>query len=1002
MRLFCQILLLVGIAATMGCTRQKQPVDYVDPFLGTSGNRWMLFPGPCLPFGMVKLSPDNTDDYAFDAGYEYKNNSICGFGHVHSWATGSFLIMPGTGKIKILPGTKEHPEGGYRSRINHNTEKASPGYYSVMLEDYGIKAELTATTRGGFQRYTFPKNVDGHIIIDLQVPEEMKPTTLGAGIRKVSDTEIEGWIHHQQDFNDYILHFVARFNRPFEVMGGWQGSEIITETNEISITKDTDIGAFLKFKMGDNPVVLMETGMSYVSTGQARLNLETEMGKFNWDFEAAHQSAKDIWNNLLGKIKVEGGTESDKTKFYTNLYHSYSARTIYSDVNGKYMDMCEKEQQLANPDSPVYGCDAFWMTFWNLNQLWGLVTPDVNEKWVKSLLEIYDKGGWLSNGPGGIEYSGIMEAEHEIPLIVGAWQKGIRNFDGHKAYKAMREIQTTPSKPHECGGYVGNRNIIPYMTMGFVPADEGPVSNTLEYAFDDWCVAQMAKSLGKTEDYNYFMQRGQNYRNVFDQSTGYIRPKYAGGPWLEEFTPVISAVGKEDNFGTRDYVEANAWQYSWFVPHDLKGLIELMGKEEFNNRLEAGFKKSLPIFTSAFVNHSNQPNMQAAWLFNYSGKPWLTQYWVREILDKYYGTTPFNGYPGDEDEGQMGAWYVMSAMGLFEMDGGASTAPAYELSGPLFKKITIQLDPRYYKGGEFVIEAKNSSSENRYIQSTTLNGKALNQFWVRHSEVVKGGRLELIMGPEPNKLWAANSIHPQVMDVNQIVATPSIVNTDLLFLKEQLVTLACNTTGAEIRYTLDGAEPGRSSDLYVKPFLVNKTTKIKMIAFKGDQKSLPAQVDIVKAGMSDSIHATEVEPGLSYNYFKGAFRMVNEFLKIQPVKSGIIPNFTIQPRESEQFFAFIYAGFIRIPKDGLYTLYLAANDGGKLLIDNCLLINNDGLHPMVEIYKPVALKAGLHPVTVQYFQEGGGKGLKVSWQGPGFGKEEIPPSVLFHHKIIQF
>ncbi len=998
MKTVCQIILLLVIVIASGCSQQKQPVDFVDPFLGTSGNRWMLFPGPTLPFGMVKLSPDNTDDYAMDAGYEYKNNSICGFGHVHSWAMGSFLTMPATGAIKILPGTKEHPENGYRSRINHNNEKASPGYYSVLLEDYGIKAELTATTRGGFQRYTFPKNVDGHIIFDLQIPMEEKPLTVGGGLRKVSDTEIVGWIHHIAGFNDYTLHFVARFNRPFDVMGGWQGSEILNQSDEIQITKDEDIGAFVKFKLGDNPVVLMKTAISYVSTEQARLNLDAEMGKFNWDFDVAHQSARDIWNNLLGKIRVEGGTEQDKMKFYTNMYHSYTARTIYSDANGKYMDMCEKEQQLADPQSPVMGCDAFWMTFWNLNQLWGLVTPEVNEKWVKSLLEIYDKGGWLSNGPAGIEYSAIMVAEHEIPLIVGAWQKGIRNFDAGKAFKAMKEIQTTPSKPHECGGYVGNRNLVPYMDMGYIPADEGPVSSTLEYAFDDWCVAQMAKSLGKMDDYTYFMQRSQNYRNVFDQSTGYVRPKYAGGPWLEEFSPVVSAVGKEDNFGTRDYVEANAWQYSWFVPHDLKGLIELMGKDEFNNRLEEGFKKSLPLFTSQFVNHSNQPNMQAAWLFNYSGKPWLTQFWVREILDKYYGSTPFDGYPGDEDEGQMGAWYVMSAMGLFEMDGGASTQPAYELSGPIFNKITIQLDPKYYQGGEFVIEAKNSSSQNRYIQSATLNGKPLNQFWIRHSEIVKGGRLELIMGAEPNKSWASNSDHPQIMDVAPIVATPSVINTNRMFLTQQLVQSACNTTGAEVHFTTDGSEPDRNSTLYREPFIVTKTTTVKMVAYKGEQKSLPSRVDIVREGMSKPILSGMVVPGLSFNYFQGSFRMVNEFLKLKPFKSGIVPDFTIQPRESEQFFAFIYDGFIRIPNDGLYTFYLATNDGGRLLIDNRLLINNDGLHPLAEIYRPVALKAGIHPVTVQYFQEGGGKGLKVSWQGPGIGKEEIPPSVLFHPK----
>ena len=697
-------ILIISIISIIGCTQQvKQPVDYVDHFLGTSSSRWMLFPGPTLPFGMVKLSPDNTDEYRFDAGYEYDINSICGFGHVHSWKMGSFLIMPATGPIKVLPGTKDNPDSGYRSRINHDNEKASPGYYSVFLEDYGIQAELTATTRGGFQRYKFSENKNGYVLFDLQVPEEGRSTIIEAKIKKVNETEIEGYVSRIAGWNEYTLHFVARFNRPFQSMGGWKGDNIVDVTNEIKANEDLDVGAFVRFDLKDDPVVLMKTGISYVSTEQARLNMETEMDNFGWDFDAVRNNASEIWNNLLGKIKVEGGSEVDKTKFYTNLYRSYTARTIFSDVNGKYVDMCEKVQQLPDPDSPVYGCDAFWNTFWNLNQLWGLVNPDITEKWVKSLLEIYDKGGWLPKGPGGIEYSSIMVASHEIPLIAGAWQKGIRGFNIEKAYKAMKEIQTTSSQPHECGGHVGNKNIVPYMEMGFVPTKEGPVSNTLEYAYDDWCVAQLAKSLGKSDDYLYFMKRGQNYRNVFDHSTGYIRPKYAGGPWAE-FTPVIAAEShiKEDYFKTPHYVEGNSWQFTWFVPHDLKGLIELMGINEFNDRLETGFENSRPNFTSKYINHSNQPNMQASWLFNYSGKPWLTQYWVREVLDNYYGTGPLDGYPGDEDQGQMGAWYVMSALGFFEMDGGASVDPVYELSGPLFKKATIQLDPDYFEGNELV------------------------------------------------------------------------------------------------------------------------------------------------------------------------------------------------------------------------------------------------------------------------------------------------------------
>ncbi|MGB2823903.1 MAG: glycoside hydrolase family 92 protein, partial [Phycisphaerae bacterium] len=467
---------------------------------------------------------------------------------------------------------------------------------------------------------------------------------------------------------------------------------------------------------------------------------------FGWDFGAARNAARKTWNELLGAIEVAGGTEAQKVKFYTNMYRSYCARTIWSDVNGKYVDMYEKVQQLPDPDSPVYGCDAFWNTFWNLNQLWTLVHPDIANKWVRSLLEIYDRGGWLAKGPTGIEYSSIMVASHEIALIVSAYQKGIRDYDVAKAYKAMRHIQTTPGRPHPGGGHVGNRQLAPYMELGYVPVEKGPVSNTLEYAYDDWCVAQMAKALGKREDFAYFMKRGRNYRNVYDPSVGFMRQKHADGRWVKDFSA----------FSGRGFVEGNSWQYTWFVPHDLKGLIGLLGgREKFSRRLDEGLQKARPRFTSRYVDHGNQPNMQSAWLFNYSGEPWLTQKWSREIMARYYGLGAMDGYPGDEDQGQMGAWYVMSAMGLFEMDGGCAVRPIYEIGSPIFDRVVIRLDPKYYKGGTFVIETRNNSAQNAYVQSASLDGKALNKPWLYHCELVDGGKLVLEMGPKPNKQWGS-------------------------------------------------------------------------------------------------------------------------------------------------------------------------------------------------------------------------------------------------------
>ncbi len=748
--------------------QNKKPADYVDPLMGTTFARWMLFPGVSRPFGMVKLSPDNQRK-GWKAGYEYKIHNISGFSHLHSWTMGGLLTMPTVGPLQITPGQEYAPDQGYRSRFSHDNEIARPGYYSVYLDDYGIKAELTSTTRAGFQRYTFPEAKDARVLVDLHIPTEYGYELSYAQVSRITDREIEGFTMQRSlrgaQFNDFILHFVMRFSKPFKSFNGWVKEEVYRDTTQIILLfDDNDVGAFLEFDTRQGEEILVQTGISLVSMDQARLNLETELGPFKWDFDAVCENSLEEWNELLSSIEVEGGSETDTKKFYTNMYRAYASRTTWSDVNGKYVDMYEKVQQLEDPASPVYGCDAFWNTFWNLNQLWTLSQPDIANKWVKSLLEIYNKGGWLPKGPTGIEYSSIMVASHEIPLMVSAYQKGIRNYDVDKMYEAIRHCQMTPGMLHEGGGRVGNRNLTSYMELGFVPTEKGPVSNTLEYAYDDWAVGQMALALGKESDYKTFTKRSLNYRNVFYPEKGYVWMKNTDGTWAEDFTPFGHSV-----FFGAGFVEGNAWQYTYFVPHDLAGLITLLGREEFNDRLEKGFEASLPHrFNSEHlhengligvgilpINHGNQPNMQAAYLFNYGGKPWLTQHWAREIMDGFYGDDIY-AWPGDEDQGQMGAWYVMSAMGLFEMDGGASLNPFYEIGSPIFSKITIHLDPDYYPGGTFVIEAKKVSKENRYIQRAKLDGKTLNQPWFYHSDLVDGGSLVLEMGPEPNMKWGSD------------------------------------------------------------------------------------------------------------------------------------------------------------------------------------------------------------------------------------------------------
>lgn len=759
--LVCSLSLLTISIPTFSQT--KEPVDYADPLLGTSESRWMLNPGATMPFGMVQLAPDNQGN-VWKSGYEYTLGNVGGFSHIHSWTMSGLTIMPTVGELNGRMGPADGPttgwETGYRSRVDKSTEKASPGYYAVKLLNGNILTELTSTTRAGFFRFNYTEDVETNIIIDLDFFAENTPEVVDAAITKVSDTDIEGYSKQKWGWQEYTVHFVVRFNKPMKAFGGWNNVYgVMNNVKEIK-GKGTgkgkgEVGAYAHFEAKAGDVILCQTGISLVSTEQARLNLETEMDPFNWDFDAVKNNAGKTWNDLLSKITVEGGTEENKKKFYTNLYRSYVARTTWSDVNGKYVDVCEQVRQA---NSPVYGCDALWNTFWNLNQLWTLVNPDLASNWVKSFLEIYKYGGWLPKGPAGIEYSGIMEASHEIALIVAAYQKGIRDFDVETAFKAMVHQQSEPGVNHACGGFAGNKFFSEYMQLGYVPHESGQVSNTLEYAYDDWCVSQMAKALGRKKEYDTFLRRAGNYKNVFDPETKYIRTKHKDGTWVKEWSPLCCT-----SFSGSGYLEGNAWQYTFFNPHDVQGILNLVGKDEFNTRLNDGFIKSSKSnfnadadrFDRVPINHGNQPNMQAAWLFNYSGKPWLTQNWVREIMDKYYGSTPIHGWLGDEDEGQMGAWFVMSAMGLFQTDGGTSVKPFYEIGSPLFEKVTIQLDPKYYPGKTFTIEAKNTSKTNRYVQSAMLDGKPLTKPWFYHSELIDGGKLELVMGDKPNEQWGS-------------------------------------------------------------------------------------------------------------------------------------------------------------------------------------------------------------------------------------------------------
>jgi predicted alpha-1,2-mannosidase len=745
----------------------KQPIDYVNPFIGTSNSRWMLGPYAQLPFGMVQLGPDNQGS-VWMGGYEYALNVVSGFSHIHAWTMAGLEMMPATSDFTFESKGPDYPylgaQAGYHSRIQKETEKASPGYYSVFLYDHKVQADITVTRRCGFQRYTFPECSESRIMIDMVFPAEygMRPDSIS--ITRTSDTEITGYCQYNTaGFNDYKFNFVIQFSKPFRQMNSWENGRIEKNIDKLFVKPNLqkgikNAGVFVTYNTKDKDEVLIRTGISLVSIDQARLNLETEFKEIGWDFDKAVRQAKETWNALLGRIEVEGNNETDKIKFYTNLYRAYCGKQVWSDVNGKWVDPCENVQQLPSAGMEMYGGDAFWNTFWNLNLTWTLISPNIVNNWVTTQLELFDKTGWTCKGSTGLEYSGVMEGSHEIALMVAAYQKGIRNYDSQKLYAAVKHQLTTPGRVHECsiGGYVGQKELEAYNKFGYMPSEKGSICMGLEYAYDDWTGAQLAKAFNEKDDYNFLLKRSGSWKNAFRPDIKWVSPRDSLGKWKENFN-IFSGEG---------FIEGNSWQYSWYVPHDVPGLIHFLGKDIFNNRLEEGFEKAKkfdfnayafdryqPQVLKFYVNHGNEPNMQASFLFNYSGKPWLTQKWSRAILDQFYGHTPYEGWKGDEDEGQMSAWFVNTSMGLFEMDGGCTSEPMVDLTSPLFNKVVIHLDNKYYKGKSFIIKANNNSKENIYIQSATLNGKKLNIPKIKFSDISNGGELILEMGPKPNENW---------------------------------------------------------------------------------------------------------------------------------------------------------------------------------------------------------------------------------------------------------
>lgn len=745
------------------------PIDYVNPHIDTHQSRWFYFASAARPFGMVGLSPNTQTKGSWRSGYLYDSLQVKNFSHIHGWQLSGIPVMPTVGEFKGHLG-----EEAYKSSFSHENEIVKPGYHKIVLKDYDILAELTSTSRVGFHKYTFPKDSLKHILFDIGAPLAHSKMD-SAHVRKINDYEISGYSimspTRRRPKSTYV-YFVARFDQPITKFGTWKNGELIQEN--IDVLTGENIGAYVEFAKDQSNEIQMKVAISYTNEKQARLNMNSEIN--HWNFDDVVSESQEEWNNYLSRIKIKGGTENQKIKFYTDLWHSLIGRKIISDVDGKYADMTGEEKVIrqiplddnGDPKHHQYNFDAWWGSHWTLNVLWSMVYPEVMNEFCASMLEMYKHGGLIPRGPSGGNYTYVMIGDPAVSFFATAYNKGIRDYNIEKAYEGLYKnafeggIRDRAGYEHRDNPQGGGMNF--YVERGYVPEGikkpglhRDGASMTLEYAYQDWCLAQLSKALGKAEDADFFIKRSKNYKNLWNPETKFIHPKNMDGTWIEEFEPI----GK--GFNMLGFCESNSAIYTNFVPHDIDGLMELFGgKEKYTDFLNSSFEKASGNkfitghgkHAESWVDYENQPGTQMAHLFNHTGAPWLSQKWVSTVKDVTFGdVSPYGGYNGDEDQGQMGALGVLMAIGLFQMDGGASVDSSYEITAPLFDEIEISLNPIYYSGDKFVITTENNSQENIYIQNAELNGKNWTSFQFSHHTFAKGGELNISLGSEPNKSW---------------------------------------------------------------------------------------------------------------------------------------------------------------------------------------------------------------------------------------------------------
>ena len=766
---------LVSMAS---CDRSAAESDsgvsqYVEPRIGTAHCRWFHFAPGAMPFGLAKPGPSTNGhlgNYSgWEAtGYDYRDRVIDGFPNLHEFQVGGITLMPTVGKLQTEPG--DTATAGYRSYFSHDNETVRPGYYSVKLDDYDVTAEVTATPRVAFQRYTFPASDSSHVIFDIgsragesgMVKDAEVTVADGGKIVKGMVVTRPEYVKKYQPGAEVPLYFYAVTDKAPESYGVFNDSTLFAGKDEVN---GVGAGAFLNYKTTAGEVITVKIGLSYTSVEGAEKNLAAEASEL--DFDQAQALSARRWEEMLSRIRVEGGTAEERTKFYTGLYHAILGRGLASDADGSYPRHDGSVGQIplkdGKPEFNLYNTDAMWGGQWNLAQVWALAYPEFLSDYISSHLQVYKDSGWLGDGLANSRYVSGVGTNMLSAIIAGAYQCGIRDFDLETAYEAARKNELDGNNRPLGAGMVDVSEFVKY---GYVPhreKGEGPdeafmfsASHTLENAYTASALANMAEELGKREDADTLKWLAKGWERIFDESTGFVRPRQADGSFMKDFNPMQV---------WRGFQEGNAWQYTFYVPHAPQGLIEKVGKDVFVDRLDSIFTVSRKdIFSGgrnidAFAglqtvyNHGNQPCLHISWLFSAAGRPSLTRKWTRLILDEFYGCEGIHGYGygQDEDQGQLGAWYVMGAMGLFDVAGLTGKEPSFAIGSPLFDKITIKLNPDYYPGGKFEIVTKNNSKENIHIESAELSGKPFEAHRIPFKTIAEGGQLTLDMTATPTE-----------------------------------------------------------------------------------------------------------------------------------------------------------------------------------------------------------------------------------------------------------